>query len=289
MDPSRGRGQADLVSSKVHVCTSSDPVVDHRDPQFGTEERAGELNRLHIDNYRQGRDKEKVEDKVTGSKKDKAAEGHVDSWGRDRAGGRWTRIHRSARRALFTPFKVSGAPSAKTPLKRIRITRSKYLASGRSFKVIEDWTVRANAHRVLEGAWLGTTDFREVAEFIDDDSDEERAQDSAEEPELAARESPSGWTAAGPKQEGEPEHFALSPTKARQSSPATSDASHPEDLLIAAPKNTAGKEKEDRDQPNCSESGSGRLGATSGCRDSLLHPSTPLHWHGFEGECTARQ
>ena len=100
---------------------------------------------------------------------------------------------------MFTPFKVAGAPSAKTPLKRIRITRGKYLASGRSFKVIGDWTVRATAHRVLEGAWLGTTDFREVAEFIDDESDEERAH-SVEEPEPAARESPSGGTAAGPKE-----------------------------------------------------------------------------------------
>ena len=26
---------------------------------------------------------------------------------------------------------------------------------------------------LLEGSWVGTTDFREVAEFIDDDSDEE--------------------------------------------------------------------------------------------------------------------
>jgi hypothetical protein len=25
----------------------------------------------------------------------------------------------------------------------------------------------------LEGSWIGTTDFREVAEFIDDDLDEE--------------------------------------------------------------------------------------------------------------------
>ena len=106
---------------------------------------------------------------------------------------------------------------------------------------------------------MGTTDFREVAEFIDDDSDEERAQDSAEEPEPAARESPSGGTAAGPKQEGETEHFTLSPEKAGRGSPTKSDATHPEDLLSAAPKNTAGKEKEDRGQPNCSESGSGRL------------------------------
>ena len=97
---------------------------------------------------------------------------------------------------------------------------------------------------MLEGARLGTTDLREVAEFIDSDSDEERAQDSAEVPEPAARESPSGGTAAGPKQAGEPEHFTLSPNKTGRDSPAKSDASHPEDLLSAAPKTTAGCERE---------------------------------------------
>ena len=74
---------------------------------------------------------------------------------------------------MFTPFKVAGGPSAKTPLKKIRITRGKYFASGKTFKIIDDWTTRANAHRLLEGSWIGTTDFREVAEYIDDDSDEE--------------------------------------------------------------------------------------------------------------------
>ena len=76
---------------------------------------------------------------------------------------------------------------------------------------------------------MGTTDFREVAEFIDDDSDEERAQDSAEEPEPAAREYFSGGTAAGPEQAGEPEHFTLSPNKNGRNSPVKSEASHPED------------------------------------------------------------
>ena len=93
--------------------------------------------------------------------------------GKDGAGGRWTRIHRTPRRSLFTPFKVAGGPGAKSPLKKIRITRGKYIASGKSFKVIDDWSIRANAHRLLEAAWIGTTDFREVAEYVDDDSDEE--------------------------------------------------------------------------------------------------------------------
>ena len=77
---------------------------------------------------------------------------------------------------MFTPFKVAGGPNAKTALKRIRITRVKYVASGKTFKfkIIDDWTTRANAHRLLEGSWIGTADFREVAEYIDDGSDEDQ-------------------------------------------------------------------------------------------------------------------
>ena len=66
---------------------------------------------------------------------------------------------------------------AKTPLKRIRITKGKYFAFGRTFKIIDDWTTRANAHRLLEGSWIGTTDFREVAGLIDDDSDEDQEEE----------------------------------------------------------------------------------------------------------------
>ena len=121
-----------------------------------------ELNRLHFENCRMPR-----------TLKEKAEERHVDSWAKDGQDGRWTRVHRSGRRALFTPFKVAGGPGAKTALKRIRITRGKYFASGKTFKIIDDWTTRANSHRLLQGSWIGTTDFREVAEYIDDDSDEE--------------------------------------------------------------------------------------------------------------------
>ena len=97
------------------------------------------------------------------TEKEKAEERHVDSSAKEGQDGRWTRIHRSGRRALFTPFEVAGGPNAKTPLKRIRITREKYFAFGKTFKIIDDWTTRANAHRLLEGSWIGTTDFREVA------------------------------------------------------------------------------------------------------------------------------
>ena len=127
-----------------------------------TDTHPNELNRLHFENCRMPR-----------TSKEKAEERHVDSWAKEGQDGRWTRVHRSGRRALFTPFKVAGGPSAKTPLKKIRITRGKFFASGKTFKIIDDWTTRANAHRMLQGSWIGTTDFREVAEYIDDDSDEE--------------------------------------------------------------------------------------------------------------------
>ena len=72
----------------------------------------GELNRLHFESCRMPR-----------TEKKKAEDRHVDSWSREGKDGRWTGIHRSGRRALLTPSKVAGGRNAKTPLKKIRITR----------------------------------------------------------------------------------------------------------------------------------------------------------------------
>ena len=100
--------------------------------------------------------------------------------------------HKSSRRAFFTPHEVAGGPTSKCPLQRLRITRGRFFATGKRFKIIDDWTVRADAHRLLDGAWLGTTDFRELADFIDDDSDddEEELEDGPKGPEHAAEETP---------------------------------------------------------------------------------------------------
>ena len=56
-------------------------------------------------------------------------------------------------------------------MKKIRITRGKFFNTGKVFKIIDDWTVQSHAHRMLEGSWIGTTDFRETVECIDDDTD----------------------------------------------------------------------------------------------------------------------
>ena len=56
-------------------------------------ENTSEFNRLHFESCKMPR-----------SINNKAADRHVDSWSQEGKNGRWTRIHRSARRAQFTPF-----------------------------------------------------------------------------------------------------------------------------------------------------------------------------------------
>ena len=68
------------------------PDVSGRDATGGHQKN--DLDGLHFENCRMPRE---VPDKAAGR--------HVDSWGQEGKNGRWTRIHRSARRALFTPLK----------------------------------------------------------------------------------------------------------------------------------------------------------------------------------------
>lgn len=120
------------------------------------------IDRLHFNNCAMPRlpDDQMAEDR------------HVDSWSKQGQGGRWTRVHRSARRSLFTPSKVAGGPGKLAGLKKIRITRGRYFNSGKAFKPIDDWTVQSHAHRQLESSWIGIIDFRETIECIDDDDDD---------------------------------------------------------------------------------------------------------------------
>ena len=82
--------------------------------------------------------------------------------------------------------------------------------------------MRANAHRLLEGSWLGTTDFREVAEFIDDDSDEYREEEGkeevqeeelAKEPRVPEEEARRAEAPVDPCASPECQYFELSPQK----------------------------------------------------------------------------
>ena len=83
----------DILGRNLHAIFANHPIVP-----------VGELNRLHFESCWMPRtEKEKPEDR------------HVDSWAGEGKDGRWTRIHRSGRRALYTPVKVAGGPNAKTP------------------------------------------------------------------------------------------------------------------------------------------------------------------------------
>ena len=169
-----------------HHCRPDRPPALDRLPSWGRIvvliKNNGYLARLHFNNCKmtRGEDRRNVveeaaakaakrskeEAAVKAAKSSKAEERHVDSWTKQGQGGRWTRAHRSARRALFTPYKVAGGPAKKDGLKRLRITRGRYFSSGKTFKIIDDWTVQSHAHRLLEGAWIGTTDFRRMSSTL---------------------------------------------------------------------------------------------------------------------------
>ena len=91
----------------------------------------------------------------------------VDSWILAGDDGVWRRAHRTPRRALFTPFKVAAGPDKSTILKKIRVTRGKYLDTNEAFEVIDDFTNGANSHRVLRAGWLGETEFHEANDYIE--------------------------------------------------------------------------------------------------------------------------
>ena len=67
---------------------------------------------------------------------------------------------------MFTPHHVAGKPENGIVLNKIRVTRGKFVTSGKGFEVIDDYTVPASANRLLPGAWFGTTEFREVDQQI---------------------------------------------------------------------------------------------------------------------------
>ena len=95
-------------------------------------------------------------------KKNKSAEERgVDSWLYNGAGGIWKRSHRTPRRSMFTPHRVAGGPGPDITLEGTRVTVGTYVASGRAFKIVDSYCVADDAHRLLQHAWIGTTEFHE--------------------------------------------------------------------------------------------------------------------------------
>ena len=67
---------------------------------------------------------------------------------------------------MFTPHNVSAGPDKSVMLNKIRITRGKYVGTGKEFQVIDDYSISASAHKILNNAWVGTTEFREVDQQV---------------------------------------------------------------------------------------------------------------------------
>ena len=82
-----------------------------------------------------------------------------DAWSSRGDGGDWVRIHATPRRSLFTPGRVPRGPSDIDRLHAERITKG-INASGRMFKIIDDWRCPQVAHKVLDEPWTGCTIFR---------------------------------------------------------------------------------------------------------------------------------
>ena len=72
-----------------------------------------------------------------------------------------TRAHRTPRRSLFTPHRVSGGPAAGRRLKGSRITKGTYVGNGVTFTIVDNYHDPNLAHRVLGNAWIGTSEFTE--------------------------------------------------------------------------------------------------------------------------------
>ena len=70
--------------------------------------------------------------------------------------------HRTPRLALFTPLRVAGGPGRDLKLAKSRITIGTFVGSGEEFKIEDQYTKPRAAHLMLEHAWIGTSEFREI-------------------------------------------------------------------------------------------------------------------------------
>lgn len=81
------------------------------------------------------------------------------------------RLHAQARSKLFSPFQVAGCPGM-SQLTSTRITHGKYVDTGGSFMIKDNWTCRSTRWRDLNRLWIGRIalipkkDFSEVSKLV---------------------------------------------------------------------------------------------------------------------------
>lgn len=86
-----------------------------------------------------------------------AAERGVDSWICSGEKGEWKRAHRTQRRALFTPHRVSGGPRGDVVMNTKRKTKGRFVGIVDALTIEDDYADPMNARRVLANAWVGVT------------------------------------------------------------------------------------------------------------------------------------
>ena len=122
------------------------------------EGRAGKAAKLHELSRAVRQEEHKNKLSIFSFENDKA-----DKWSNRGELQQWSREHSTARRALFTPFKVARGPGRKTKLMKVRVTEG-IDEHGVHFKIEDDWTKPENSHRLLSASWVGRTTFGVDAE-----------------------------------------------------------------------------------------------------------------------------
>jgi hypothetical protein len=110
--------------------------------------------------------------RVRANRKRNAVDRYVDSWKIAGVKGKWVRSHRTPRGSLFTPHRVAGGPTAKENIGTTRVTKGTFIRSRRKFDIKDDYSVERDAHRMLEGAWTGTTEFHGISGDVDNNENQ---------------------------------------------------------------------------------------------------------------------
>ena len=176
-----------------------------------------------------------TEDRVKkGNKKKKSADERcVDSWQIAGEQGWWIRRHRTPRRTLFTPHRVTGGPQPDEALSTRRITKGTFIRNGKHFIIEDDYSVEVDAHKLLDGAWTGTTEFRKVEEIpsivIEGEHDKEQ-RENVEDRMIERSSSSSGariYAAAADSRPGPTVRFSWADCGSDPEEPAAAGSTRP--------------------------------------------------------------
>ena len=159
-----GRAQ---VAQQLHAMGEHSPVLAV--PQRGTMPGGviGGRMRSRASTAQRGTKPGVISDSVPGATTRRrtrtAEERGVDDWMISGVDSKWKRAHRTPRRALFTPHRVSGGPGRDIVMDTRRKTEGVYVGTGVEFVIEDDYSNPMDAHRVLPNAWVGTTTIYEKA------------------------------------------------------------------------------------------------------------------------------